>query len=279
MKVDLSPVAVIVWAISLLLAMTLASTAVALSGYGIRLNENQILYLFSTSAQVVAAIYGLTLTGFIFFRNELSREENEDETLADAVENLKSRYFRLLVIITFLVTLALLLANLAIAHEGFGELRLNTLILNAGQSAFLTSLVAVAYFVFDVVSPKRIERASRKIQNRVDPGVGTQASGSLEEFLRNYNEIESLLERAGERYQAVSHVTDERRYRRRISNARLAEILLRSERISEALFLLLRDLITLRNSIIHGAEPVVSQTIVEASASVLNQLKAALGVD
>ena len=41
----------------------------------LKLDENQILYLFSTSAQVLAGVYGLTLTGFVFFRNELSREE------------------------------------------------------------------------------------------------------------------------------------------------------------------------------------------------------------
>src|SRR3546814_11451832 len=55
------------------------------------LNENQILYLFSTSAQVLAGVYGLTLTGFIFFRNELSREELEDETLVEAVERSEER--------------------------------------------------------------------------------------------------------------------------------------------------------------------------------------------
>jgi len=277
MKIDLSPTAVVAWVTSLFIGMTFISTTMALSGHGIQVNENQILYLFSTSAQVVAAVYGLTLTGFIFFRNELSREELEDETLADAVENLKARYFKLLVFITVLVTLTLLLANLAIAHEGSGEPPLNVLILNAGQSAFLTSLGAIAYFVFDVIAPKRIERASRKIQSEVDPAVRGQAAGSLEEFLKNYNEIESLLEGAGARYQVITQVIDERRYRRRIPNARLAEILLRSERIDESLFERLRELITLRNSIIHGAEPVVSQAIVDASVTVLQQLKSALG--
>jgi hypothetical protein len=57
--------------------------SIALSRYAAGLDENQILYLFSISAQVIAAIYGLTLTGFIFLRNELSREEFEDETLVD----------------------------------------------------------------------------------------------------------------------------------------------------------------------------------------------------
>jgi hypothetical protein len=64
-----------------------------LGNHAIELNENQILYLFSTSAQVIAAIYGLTLTGFVFFRSELNRQEFEDETLVDAVESLKRRYF------------------------------------------------------------------------------------------------------------------------------------------------------------------------------------------
>ena len=49
------------------LLLTLAAALVARSQLKISLNENQILYLFSTSAQVIAAIYGLTLTGFSFF--------------------------------------------------------------------------------------------------------------------------------------------------------------------------------------------------------------------
>jgi hypothetical protein len=63
-----------------LLLSAVTSAWGAISGM-FRLNENQILYLVSTSSQVLAGIYGLTLTGFIFFRNELSREEQEDETL------------------------------------------------------------------------------------------------------------------------------------------------------------------------------------------------------
>jgi hypothetical protein len=259
--------------------MTGGATLAALNGYAIAVNENQILYLFSTSAQVIAAIYGLTLTGFIFFRNELSREQSEDETLADAVESLKARYFALLMFITALVTLALLLANLAISHEGSGEPRLNTLILNAGQSAFVTSLFAVAYFVFDVISPHRIEVASRSLQSKADPDLATQTKGSLEEFLKNYNQIEALLEQVGQSYEADIAAGYPKRYPRRLSNARLAEVLLRGEKISQPLFHQLRELITLRNSIIHGAEPLVSQAVVLSSADVLQKLRSVLSGD
>lgn len=239
------------------------------------LNENQILYLFSTSAQVLAGIYGLTLTGFIFFRNELSREEQEDETLADAMESIKRRYFTLLVFITALVLVTLALSNLAISSESSAHPTVTTLLINSGQSAFATSLLAIAYFVFDVISPKKVQVASRALQDKVDPTHGTQGKGSLEEFLRNYNQIEMLLSEYGLSNSLATSAYSSKPFRR-ISNVRLAEILERNERISKSLFNRIKDLITLRNSIIHGADPVVSAEIVNISDQVLVELRATL---
>ena len=55
---------------------------------------------------MIAGIYGLTITGFIFLRNELSREENEDETLIDAIDILKKRYFQLLLFVSIMVAIS-----------------------------------------------------------------------------------------------------------------------------------------------------------------------------
>jgi uncharacterized protein YutE (UPF0331/DUF86 family) len=239
------------------------------------LNENQILYLFSTSAQVLAGIYGLTLTGFIFFRNELSREEQEDETLADAVESLKARYFKLLAFITILVLATIALSNLAISMASSSRSAMGSIVINSGQSLFATSLVTIAYFIFDVISPRRIEAASKALQSTVDPTYARQNKGSLEDFLRNYNEIESLLTEYG--LSANLEITaSSSKQARRPSNARLAEILARNELISKDLYTRIRNLITLRNSIIHGADPVVSQELLESSHQVLTELKKAL---
>ena len=239
------------------------------------LNENQILYLFSTSAQVLAGIYGLTLTGFIFFRNELNREEQEDETLVDATESLKRRYFTLLIFITLLVLLTLALSNLAISSESSAHRSVNTLLINCGQSAFATSLLAIAYFVFDVISPNRIAVASRALQDAVDPTHGNDIKGSLEEFVRNYNQIEGLLFNYGYSSDLTTSPYTSKTFRR-TSNVRLAEILLRNGRIDKALFARIRELITLRNSIIHGADPVVSAEIVAITGHVLEELRSAL---
>lgn len=48
---------------ALFAVMSIISTIIGLSSLATKLNENQVLYLFSTTGQVIAAIYGLTLTG------------------------------------------------------------------------------------------------------------------------------------------------------------------------------------------------------------------------
>jgi len=260
---------------ALFVAGTIAASVVASGGSGVVLNESQILYLSSTSAQVVAAVYGLTLTGFIFFRSELSREGLEDETLREAVESLKARYFALLLFITVLVIVSLLLANLTMVFENSKDELRRRVVLCAGQAGFLTSLLAIAYFVFDVISPMRIERASKSLQVGVDPHVEGQQAGSLDEFLKNYEQIAAQLDSAAKVYLG-GRGADDRGARRRLPNARLVEILFRSQRIDRALHRKLRDLITLSNAIIHGADPVVSEEMVKISAEAMHELKAAL---
>lgn len=266
----------IAWGIGVLLVLSVISSTIGLVDPWLILNENQVLYLFSTSAQVIASVYGLTLTGFLFFRNELTREATEDETLVEAIEQLKSRYFVLLVFITILVALTLILSNLAISNEASTHIGFTSVLINVGQSAFAVSFLAITLFVFDVIAPQRIENASQNLQNELDPTRGRAAQGDIGDFLRNYNQIESLLNDAGQSYQSFTTTSFESRQPRRISNTRLAEILLRSERISASLYQRLRELITLRNAIIHGAEPIVSQELVEVSAQVLRELRGVL---
>jgi uncharacterized protein YutE (UPF0331/DUF86 family) len=250
------------------------------------LNENQVLYLFSTSSQVLAAIYGLTLTGLVFFINELNREQAEDETKEASTRELKSRYYYFLLFITISVGTTICLGNAAISTEAIGSGIINAIIINAGQSAFVFSLLAISIFIFEVIDPQALERASDRVKENLDPAIAVTERGSLEDFIRNFNSIEAALQKYGEAYQYDSEVTifsesisaSQVRSRRRLSNARLAEILLRNGKINQYLFVKIKELISIRNSIVHGADPVVSQHIVNESISVLNLLKDALGL-
>lgn len=272
----MTPAKIISLSSILLISSSIITSLTGLNKPLLSLNENQIFYLYSTSAQVLASIYGLTLTGFIFFRNELSREEFEDDTLTVAVESLKERYFKILLFVTALSIFTLVMSNLVISSESSGRSTFNTILMNTAQSAFIINLLVIAYFIFDVIAPKRIEKESKIIQQKVDPTPETEDKGSLESFLLNYNRLEYILQKYGQAYQ--SELDGESRSRRRISNVRLAEFILRAERIDHGLFGEIKNLISLRNSIIHGAEPVVSKHMVELSESILQELASALHV-
>jgi hypothetical protein len=59
----LRPSYIIIFSLSLLIIGSFITSIIGLKTPLLILNENQILYLYSTSAQVLAGIYGLTLTG------------------------------------------------------------------------------------------------------------------------------------------------------------------------------------------------------------------------
>ena len=77
--------------------------------------------------------------------------------------------------------------------------------MNIGQTSFVVNLLVIAYFIFDVISPKRIEKESRIIQQKVDPQyIGDEKKkGSFEDFLKNYNQLEYILQNMGKHIRLI----------------------------------------------------------------------------
>lgn len=272
-ELKLQPKRIILISIIILIIFSLVSAFIGTCYPVWILNENQILYLYSTSAQVLAGIYGLTLTGFVFFRNELSRKEFDDDSLIEAIESLKERYFKLLIFVTLLSIFTLLICNFIISIEGWGKSIFKTIVMNVAQSSFIVSLITIAYFIFDIIAPKRIEKASLKLQQTFDPINDDIKHGSLEIFLKNFNQTEYILQKYGKAFQSKSYNFQSQR---RIPNVKLAQILLQAGKIDYPLYDEIIKLITLRNSIVHGAKPVVSSNMVATSENILRALSNAL---
>ena len=56
------------------------------------LNANQLLYASSTLSQVVATLFGLSVTGYIFLDEKLKNDMEADQSLIDIVGELKNKY-------------------------------------------------------------------------------------------------------------------------------------------------------------------------------------------
>lgn len=103
-------------------------------------------------------------------------------------------------------------------------------------------------------------------------------SGSLEEFLKSFNQIDYLLEKYGTTL-LHSDVSDyESAKRKRVAKTKLVYILFNERKIDEDLKNNFIELISLRNSLVHRTDLYVSVRDVQLSEELLNRLKNSLEV-
>jgi len=241
------------------------------------LNENQILYLFSSASQVIAAIFGLIITGYIFLRNELDRKADKDETLEEVILLLKSEYFGSIIGISITTIVSIALCFLTIAAETHDFRTLLSYLINISVATILTTLFIIVSFVIRILNPKSIEIASNKLRENTTQDKANE-SGSLEEFLKNFNQIDYILEKYGTTL-LYSDITDyESAKRKRVAKTKLVYILFNEQKIDNDLKNNLIELISLRNSLVHGTDLYVSVRDVQLSEELLTRLKNSLGV-
>lgn len=241
------------------------------------LNENQILYLFSSASQVIAAIFGLIITGYIFLRNELDRKADKDETLEEIILLLKSEYFGSIIGISTTTIVSIALCFLTIVAETHDFRTLLSYLINISVATILTTLFIIVSFVIRILNPKSIEIASNKLRENTTQDKANE-SGSLEEFLKNFNQIDYILEKYGTTL-LYSDITDyESAIRKRVAKTKLVYILFNEQKIDNDLKNNLIELISLRNSLVHGTDLYVSVRDVQLSEELLTRLKNSLGV-
>ena len=264
------------------IAFWLILTTVSITRYYVNpiftLNENQILYLFSAASQVIAAIYGLIITGYIFLRNELDRKVEEDETFEEIISLLKNEYFHSIINISIVTIISISICFLVISDATSDNIEILNLLLNISVPTILTELILIVSFVIRILNPKSLELASNKLQ-RIITKHDKGKKGSLEEFLKNYNMIEYILEKYGTAFLNKGAEQYFQSKRKRIAKTKLVHILFNAEKIDSSLKDNLIELISFRNSIIHGSELYVSEEDVIFSKNVREELQTVLRVN
>jgi hypothetical protein len=242
------------------------------------LDENQILYLFSSASQVIAAIYGLIITGYIFLRNELDRKADKDESYEEIVLILKNDYFSSILNISLVTFLSIGSCFLVIVDATSTNKTLLDIFINISISVIFSELLLIISFVIQILNPKNIEIASDKLRLKsIKDEIGEK--GSLEDFLKYYNRIEYILTKYGTAISNPELRDYESVKNKRIPYTKLVYFLFNDSRINLLLKNDLIDLISFRNSLIHGTNLFITKEYVEKSKDILNRLKASLGVN
>ncbi|MDH1501386.1 hypothetical protein [Comamonas terrigena] len=283
---------------SIITALITIAIIIAWNGFGslspfVRLSENQSLYIYSSAAQVIAGVYGLTVAGYGFLRSQQDRLIDKDETLIEIVSRIQSIQHIGFVQITIISGLTIIFSLLAIAVREVESTHVRTIALNTASALFMTSLAWTAYFVADALKPEKISKASESIKNEiaesikkavpenvapseeVDKDKTQRPVSNLELFLRSFNEIERALEAYAVRHLYTPTKNSEKNPGKRLrwTKAKIIDALASQEIINLDFSAELKMLVKYRNALVHGKDLTVPFNMVKEVDDVNEKLQ------
>lgn len=187
---------------SVLMWILIAATLIVSQNYIIGLcfstiemfSMEAISEVLTTSTEVIAGLYGLTLTGYIFFLDRLQQKADDDELLEDIIVLLKKRYHNMVLVLSGICFSVIFLSfNFIIYNPESNLLPMQSYYFWGYESLFLVfaALIFNIYFVITVVDPDKIPRTSLRYKQKMSNS--DDELGSLQEFLQNYEDIEEIL--------------------------------------------------------------------------------------
>ena len=228
--------------------------------------------VMSTCSEVLAGLYGITLTGYIFFADRFKDTSEDDESLYDAVQALLVRYNHFAGFISLMCLVCIVLT------EGVVLYGTNTLLPQGAYRIWVNETLLlcfctfdlILYFVISVLDPHKVKRISSQKKAKLSDD---QTSGDPEEFMAVWGEIEQSL------YSLREDLISTMRFVPGAGNnkpqlVQTLDVLRNYGRISMGLWRKLDKLRQYHNLSLHDVNMAVSQEMCDLAAEVLAELKA-----
>ena len=223
------------------------------------LNENQLLYLFSTMAQVTGGLFGLTLTAYIFFVDKFKESTRGDDVLYDATMSILDRYFCNLSWIGIMCGVVIFLCVFGII-DMHNWLIIYPFVINQGVILFIFLMILILAFGIALLDPNKLDKEVKRLKNDVEKHYKSGASkeGDFREFLKSYNLLEHLIINFAE-----ACLSENKRflydYKPQIIQS--LKVLTKSEIINYVLVNEINELRMYRNALVHGIDFSIAQEV------------------
>ena len=236
----------------------------------IRLEVEAVSNVMSTCSEVVAGLYGITLTGYIFFADRFQNMSRDDESLYDIVQALLIRYNRMAGIISVMTLVCVVFCEGIVLYGDNTVLPqlLWRFLVDETLLFFFWTFNVILYFVISVLDPQKISRISAQKRDKLSD---SRETGDLQQFLNDYNAIEAQLMVLMEKLLATS-LPIPGRGRRPIAVYNL-ETLRNYSRISFQLWRKLEKLRQYYNLTLHDRNMTVSREMCDLAKEVLAELE------
>lgn len=229
-----------------------------------------IYWLFSSSAQAIAAFIGFLTAGFFFSLDRMDKSIEEDETLEEVYKSLKAQYFRGLRELLFLTGLSICLSLLIVYMNGFALGWTNCVLRLLGAAVNCLTVWRAIAFVLSIIDPNRVHKAADKLV-RNNPEIfdaPNRSQISRGEFLDRVAELEGVIRGlARDRYD-LGWVEN-----RPLPVTRLISLLMERGRISSEQQDRLARIYKVRNIAAHGEAPEIDQSLLVEVDQLINEIK------
>jgi len=236
------------------------------------LEPDAVSSVMSTCSEVIAGLYGITLTGYIFFADRFQNTSKEDESLYDIVQALLIRYNHLAGFIAVLCLVCIVLGE-GIVLYGNNTLMppmVYRLLINETLLFFFCTFNFILYFVISVLDPQKISRISSQKKESISDD---KENGDLNQFLADYSVIEKLLMEQLEKMLTTSRFIPNPRKGNRPQMVATLETLRNYSHISYGLWRKLERLRQYHNVTLHDPNLRVSREICELAKEVKQELE------
>ena len=218
------------------------------------LDQNQILYLFSASAQVLAAVYGLVLTAFSFIQGSIEKKGAKDPDLEGIWDRMIQRCFNMLTYISIMTFLSIVLCMITMSSHS--EKNICKLFINLSIVFVVNDLYLIIKFVIRFANPKwddaiREEIIKESGGSDVKSG-GSGNNNSVQLFLAYFQKIERALGLASAPFISYYNRHSKSKF---VSIKEKAMVLLKYGYFKENynVYANILDLIPFRNSLVHSS--------------------------
>ena len=217
-------------------------------------DQTQMSTLFTTTAQTVGGLYGLTLTAYVFFVDKFRESTKDDETLYDATNAVLSNLFAGLVSISILCGVIIVTSLVGVAN--LGKLAdFEYWLINENVLLFVLEIVAILFFGVQLLDPKKLDKELNRMK-KIDSkknwiAAVTRQRGNVAEFFEQYNKLEDDIFFIAN-YYLPNGTLNEKASKPRI--IRGLQIMNARQIVNRNVMILIDNLRKCRDILIHGSE-------------------------
>lgn len=211
------------------------------------MSENQILYIYSSLAQVIGALLGLTIAGYSVIDSKNKKSISSDNSAAEYIEEIQKEQFAAFAGITFLSLADLILCFLVLSSYR-KYICFASWLMNESIIIFLAIITETIVFT-KYLNPEGIKKLGsqdKAIYN--DQSFSDESSLSLSQFITYYN----LLEKIMKDYACELIDTPKSSYKITMTDG--LNILIEHEIISSQTANVINELRHYRNAVVHSLD-------------------------